>query len=305
MAGLARELDDDLRLAVVWVHQSQVDLVDGAARGARARARCEIDGAAFGHTQTAGAGGGRGEDGRVVFGRDGEAACEGRRAAAGVVDDAEGQRIAVAGFRSAGIGVGEAREPSFYLGGSAGEGGGAQGALAHAGGDGQAVRTGAGDLDAGPGVTDGVFAHGDGLIGRGIVGDGGRHKEISIGGDGLGAYHQRGLNTTRARLQFPIAAQGCSARGVSRGRHIRTRQCRNLLDERLALRALANVAAIEQDVGVCRQVGRPALQLRAVGLQAGVADAVAAQRKAAGRAVAEDLHGFDVVQLGQTLADGL
>ena len=65
---------------------------------------------------------------------------------------------------------------------------------------------------------------------------------------------------------------------------------------------MAHITAIKQDVGIGREVSRPGLQLRAVRGHAGGIHGVAAQREAARRAMADDLHRFNALQPGQCLA---
>ena len=131
---LARELDDDLVGRVVQVGQAQIDLHYRAAHSAVARGSAERRVAPLGHAQ-ARTNARRDQRGRVVFRRHLDGAGEiGDRATIGV-GDLKRKRVVVARLRSARVGVGQGGEPRLHRSSITAKGGGAQGALGHAGGD--------------------------------------------------------------------------------------------------------------------------------------------------------------------------
>ncbi len=169
LARQRSELDDDLRLRVVRVDEAEIRLRHRISGRTVACGSAEADVATLGYRQSPSARCGRRQHRGVVLGGHGEAARENCRTARCVVDDRECQRVGIAGLRASGVGVVQAGEPRLDGSGIPGERGGAQGALANAGSDGQGIGAGARDGDVLANLAAGVLAHGDGPLRRRIV----------------------------------------------------------------------------------------------------------------------------------------
>ena len=97
------------------------------------------------------------------------------------------------------------------------------------------------------------------------------------------------LNRPAAALQAPVAAQGCSPGIVRRCRHIGTGDGRQLVQEGLALVALAHIAAVEQQITIGLQRRANALQGRTVLGQIGATEPDIAHLHRAVRAVRQQV----------------
>ena len=121
---------------------------------------------------------------------------------------------------------------------------------------------------------------------------------------GGGVQRQAGLDGASVDLQLPVTAFDCRACGVIGCCNVCPGKRSQLREQCHALLASACFAAVQQDVRIVGQRSCPVLQRLAVGADAGCVDGVAAQREAAERAMAENLHRFDALAALQGLGKG-
>ena len=104
-------------------------------------------------------------------------------------------------------------------------------------------------------------------------------------------------------LQRPVAAQGRKTRRVGRGRDTNTRQGMQVVHERCARRAGADIAAPELDLGIVGEAVAPAGDVLRPRVQNGVVHRRRAELDLAGLAVGQEVDLLEAVQTIERLGD--
>ncbi|GAB1434754.1 hypothetical protein MASR2M32_09740 [Sphaerotilus sulfidivorans] len=130
--------------------------------------------------------------------------------------------------------------------------------------------------------------------------EGGQQAAPAVGGQ------RRRFDRTGPGLQRPVAAQRAGAGGVDRSGHIRAAErLRQRLHRRLAALALAEVAAVDQQVGARGQMGADLGQQRALRVEAGGQriEHAGTEVEAATAAMREEVQRGHILAPGERVAD--